>query len=58
MNQAERRFATFSCEIRWVGKALSADWMRPERCSSLITAEQGTAMEYLGVPGLYILLEP
>lgn len=40
MSQAERRFATFSCEIRWVGKALSADRMRPWRCFTLITARK------------------
>ncbi len=30
MNQAERRFVTFSF-VEWVGTALSADWMRPSR---------------------------
>src|SRR6185437_453915 len=39
-NKAERRFVTFDWKDYWVGTALSADWMRPWRCRSLITVRE------------------
>jgi antitoxin VapB len=42
VNRAERRFGTFDSQVVWVGNALSAGWMRPERWYSYITAEVHT----------------
>src|SRR5277367_2847815 len=43
-NETERRFVTVDYEDHWVGMALSADWMRPSRCSVLTMAGEGRAM--------------
>jgi hypothetical protein len=43
-NQAERRFVTFEMK-RKVGTALSADWMRPSRCSQRIAVRRAKSIE-------------